>query len=264
MASEAAVPISAERRAGLHVVADAAAELDGWWDLAGQQRKVLAAIASEAGLRTARNRVRHHGLPLAEADDVRQDAWLRAHGTFTRRTDRYPGIDGETEAMRYAARVIDNAARDRARTARRRGGDRQVLFGVPDDRTEDDRAGSVVERLVAHTTGYDEVDASMTAIDLRDHVATLCATEPISCTGCPDTVVRATALHVANSLAVGRFSPADPRDDAATSSLVAEGLRRHDRATPSSDAARRQRSSRCGRCVRELLGAAWRMLAGAR
>ncbi len=230
------------------------------WSLAEQRVAVLGWIASDEGARAARNRARHHQLPSHDADDVRQEAWLRANTTFARRTERYDAIDSADGAVRYAMRVIDNAAGDRARAARRRGTGQHLAL-VTDD---EPRVGALaVESVVGAAPGFAELEASMDALALRDAVAVLCATEELRCTGCPDTVVKATALHVVNRLVAGASGPTDPRDELAAAPLVAEGLRRNDPHRTGSDAARRQRSSRCTRCVKELLARGWTLLVGA-
>ena len=230
------------------------------WSLADQRAAVLGWIASDEGARAARNRTRHHQLPPHDADDVRQEAWLRANTTFVRRTERYDAIDSALGAVRYAMRVIDNAAGDRARAARRRGTGQHLAL-VTDD--EPSVGALAVESVGRAAPGFAELEASMDALALRDAVAVLCATEELRCTGCPDTVVKATALHVVNRLVAGASEPTDPGADLAAAPLVAEGLRRNDPHRTGSDAARRQRASRCTRCVKELLARGWSLLVGA-
>lgn len=180
---------------------------------------------------------RRAGLPPDMADDVRSETWVRVSQALSRRLESFPNMPDPSSAHRYAARACERTAIDLARTTRRRGV--QVSY---DDQIDE-------PALLESINGF------VSAVELDQWRRTVLAISRSgsTCSGCDEEVVVAAALRVLNSLGMG--------DRASMSELLYEALAEvDDRRSDDRSPAARQRKSRCGRCVVELLRATARQL----
>ena len=175
---------------------------------------------------------RRAGLPLDMADDVRSETWVRVSQALSRRFESFPDMPDPSSAHRYAARACERTAIDLARTTRRRG--LQVSF---DEQIDESTILDSINGLV-----------SSVELDLWRRTILAVARSGSRCSGCQDDVVVAAALRVLNSLGMG--------DRGSMGELLYEALAEvDDRRSDDRSPAARQRKSRCGRCVVELLRA---------
>jgi DNA-directed RNA polymerase specialized sigma24 family protein len=228
------------------------------WDL-GRQRDAVLEWLGRNGAEVARAATRRHGLASDLAGDVANDAWIRAHQTFHKRDSPYEGMTDDVAVERYARRVVDNAAIDRARLASNR---REVA--TVDHRDSED-SGPALDDLAAAVDGaFDAVTSTSSMLELRDTVGELALTGGERCPGCHEAIVAATALRVANLLATG----AEVDSDAGAGwldALIYDSLQHTDVETfaevgPRLTDKQRQKKSRCGRCIQELLRRAARLI----
>lgn len=167
------------------------------------------------------------------------EAWIRVDRSLARRSEPYPDLAGEESVRRFAYRVLDNLAIDRARSSARRS---EALVPLVDE-----HQAPVAE------PGFEQVDQRDLLVRLIEHIPDVAAQLP-TCPGCAHDVVVALALDVCQSLLVDREGDFD--------ALVYAGLRRvagePDEDVPATPA-ERQRKARCGRCTRLLLETAFTM-----
>lgn len=172
-----------------------------------------------------------------DPEDLINEAWIRTERAFARRSEPYPDLTDDESIRRFAYRILDNLAIDRARATARRAGALVPLVG--------DQHATVTE------TGFEQVDQQDLLVRLIEQIPEVASQLP-TCPGCAHPVVVALALDVCHSLLVGRDGDFD--------ALVYAGLRRvlgePDDGTPATPA-ERQRKARCGRCTRLLLEAAF-------
>lgn len=175
-------------------------------------------------------------------DDLLNDAWLRLTATFDRRTEPYPDLSDSSSVSRFCLRVIDNLARDRMRSVRRRA---EVAMDESVISTLDGDFSLVEQRVMLH--GLIEVLGRTRADDLE-------------CPGCPREVVVATALEVVHLVLVGHDGESIGRTW--MDRLMHTALDHVINANELSYDARNQRKSRCGRCVESLLSRSYTVLIG--
>ena len=202
-------------------------------DLSAQRSLVLSWLASAEARSTAEALVRRHSDGSFIADDLLHDAWIRLDSVFERRVTAYPHLADSVGIARFCTRVLDNLARDRMRSVRRRREVALVDFDLP--RLEPMVLG-VEERVLLHRL-----------VEVIGRVRV----DDVSCQGCSSEVVVATALEIVHLVLSGDEGAETGRTwmdrlmHAALDRVVGDdGL---------SYEARTQRKSRCGRCVVELL-----------
>lgn len=181
--------------------------------------------------------VRKRRLSDIDPDALVSEAWIRVQAAFSRRTEPYPDLAGEEPVRRFTYRILDNLAIDWARASIRRS---DVLVPL---------AGE--DQISTSEAGFEQIDQHDLIVRLIERIPDVADRLP-TCPGCAHTVVVALALDICQSLLADGDGDFDR--------LVYTGLRRvlgePDDGSPATPA-ERQRKSRCGRCTRLLLEAAF-------
>lgn len=168
----------------------------------------------------------------ASADELISEGWLRLQSVFTRREVPFPDLDTEKNAARFMARVLDNISRDFVRRALRRMETELVdSIGVVPSPTAQVDTRVVLQHLVV-------------AVGRRSRHSD-------ECPDCQRAIVAAGALELLHLVlndhdGVGSSNNVLDR-------LLYEALDRVSGDRSASEAARRQRKARCGRCITALL-----------
>lgn len=214
-------------------------------EITAQQGRLEAWLASDTATSVARRLIIRRRLDCSPGDLI-NDAWIRIRQSFTNRVEPLPDLDDDDSAARYCARVLDNLSRDRLRQgSRRRELSLTTISGDAEPTADADPSTTTETRIL--------VEQLLFAVGRR-------AENGLSCTGCQPAVVAAAALEILHLVLNGD----DTGDRGRTwfDQMLHTALERVDPNTPSTDAARNQRKSRCGRCVSELLTASMRDLMG--
>lgn len=194
-------------------------------------------LMSDGALSHAAAIARKRRLDDVEPEALVNEAWIKAQQAFSRRAEPYPDLDGSEQIRRFTYRVLDNLAIDRARAVTRRSDALIPLVG--------EHQAPVPEE------GFDQVEQHDLITRLIEQIPDVASQLP-TCSGCAHDVVVSLALDICQSVLAGT--------DANFDALVYAGLRRVlgelDDGAPAT-AAERQRKSRCGRCARLLLEAAF-------
>lgn len=206
------------------------------WSIERQRDAMLAWAGSSAGLEAAQRLQRKYGL-VDEPGDLVSTTVEKLSNSLTRRPEPLPGVTSETEAIRYAYRSMSNLAIDAARRRR-----------------QESRALLSVARLAPTQPGTDHTATSQVFIEELFSALHRVTTAGFTCKACNDRVTYAAAtevLHLAllegSDAAVGQSWLDD---------VIYSVVDRYEGGMSGSAAARRQRRSRCRRCVMELLQAA--------
>ena len=201
-------------------------------------------LASDDAHLTASRLLRRRGLN-DDPHDLLHDAWVRISRSFDADRPLLETMDDSRDAARYGARVLDNLARDRVRSRSRR---KEVTLNPAD---LDIRAAAVGNDHESHERVLVE--------QLLNQVALLVGDMP-RCRGCSNDVVAATALTLLHM--VLNDEPGAERGRRWIDQMLNAALERADPQIPTSQSAREQRKSRCGRCVIALITAAMTALEG--
>jgi hypothetical protein len=203
-------------------------------------------LGSHDALATATRLVRRRGLSMSPQELV-NEAYLRMRRSFDHRQRDTPSLTHPGEAARYGARMLDNLTRDLVRARLRRPQMEQFddgELGLPHD---DDELGRVEHRVL--------VEQLLRAVARR-------ASDHIACHGCPSEVVAAAALEVVHLVLIGHDGA--ERGRTWFDQMLNAALERVDPHVATSNAARDQRKSRCGRCAADLLSTSMAELIGDR
>jgi hypothetical protein len=214
-------------------------------EIAAQRTRLEAWLATDAATTAARRLITRRRLDCSP-DDLINDAWIRIRQSFTNRTEPLPDLDDEQAAARYCARVLDNLCRDRLRQgSRRRELSLTTISGEAEPTSDADPSATAETRIL--------VEQLLFAVGRR-------AENGLTCAGCQPAVVAATALEILHLVLNGD----DTGDRGRTwfDQMLHTALERVDPNTATTEAARNQRKSRCGRCVSELLTDSMRDLMG--
>ncbi|MEY2974954.1 MAG: hypothetical protein RIR49_1374 [Actinomycetota bacterium] len=216
-------------------------------DLERQRRLLLDWLGSDDASATAARLLRRRDLDWP-ADDLINDAWIRIVGSLERRSQPLPDLDVPAKAARYAARVLDNLARDRLRErlGRREVSLEQAMLGVAS---------------APSTSGHEDGVTDRVLLEQLLHAVAQRAGDGVRCAGCPGEVVAAAALEVIHMVLLG--DEGGRRGRSWMDRVLRSAIERVDPTHPESPAARDQRVSRCGRCASDLLAAGMSDLMGA-
>ena len=204
------------------------------WDLATQIEAMETWLSGPDGGIAAARLARKYGL----TDDTRDligTALLRIRSLATRRTEPLPSINSQEEAARYAYRSVSNAAID---VARRDTREKKMLVNVsvlaPD-------APSVESQATA------KVFVESMFIKVSELVA-----REVPCHGCQRQIVLAAATEILHLVLIEGESDG-ARGQSWFDDVIYETVDRYAKGMDLLPAARRQRKSRCKRCVMDLL-----------
>ena len=218
--------------------------------VASQRRLLHEWLATDEARRVAQRLVSRRNLGIS-ADDLINEAWIRIERSFSGSSDARPDIADMASAARYCARILDNLARDHTRAASRR---RELPMSTFSQDTITDRSDPESDPAVGRESRI-LVEQLLFAVGRRAEGA-------VTCDGCPPEVVAAAALEILHLVLDGD----DTGDRGRTwfDQILHTALGRVDPLQPTTEAARNQRKSRCGRCVSELLQASMDDLMGGR
>lgn len=201
-------------------------------DLAHQRKLLDHWLQSDEAVRLARRLVTSRRIRRSP-EEVVSEAWLKLDRFLGSRTEPLPDIGDPTSVARFMYRVLDNLTRDMLRAQMRR------------------TDVELVDQLLSPSHS-ERVESKVILEQLIGAIGSLADT-PRPCDGCSPAMVASTALNILHlALSASDAGQLDLDD------LLSEALRRasHDRSlTP---AALRQRKSRCGRCITELLADGFR------
>lgn len=172
--------------------------------------------------------------------ELLNETWVRLTTSLRRRSAGLPEMNGLQDAAKYGFRTMDNLCRDRVRSRQRRS---EIALIVDD---------SVSIPIVQGD--FDSIEQQEFLRRLLHAVSRAISDRP-RCAGCANGVAEAAALQVVHVLLAD--------DDASDSNrpwldqLLYRSLEIVDPdLSDRSPEARRQRKSRCGRCVRDILSQA--------
>ena len=196
-------------------------------------------LQGDDAVRTADRLVRRRQLGR-QGQELLNEAWIRCTEGFARRGEPYPDMVHRSDAIRFAARVIDNLSRDWARGMQVTS----VVDGVELVESDGARTARTEERML--------VEQLLRAVGRR-------AQAGVPCAGCRPEIVAAAALEVLHLVLAGRDGGTEGRTW--FDRVLYEALDRSDAGgAQRTTAARAQFKARCGRCVRSLLETAGRDL----
>lgn len=206
------------------------------WESAEQLEAMLAWLHSEPGRLSARRLVRKYGL-TEDADDLVSMVIEKLSASLARRDMPIHGIANEDQAVRYAYRAMANQAID---LARRRRSESVALVSVA--------------RLAPSLPGTENTATSQVFIEELFVSLHRVVSEGFACPSCREQVTYAAATEVLH-LALLEGSDA-ALGQSWLDDVIYGVVDRYETGMNKSAAARRQRRSRCRRCVMELLQAA--------
>lgn len=197
-----------------------------------QQRALLEAWLQSDDAREYSRSLTRRRPGGASPDELISEAWLRLQRVFDRREVPYPDLSTERNAARFMARLLDNLSRDLMRRALRRN-ETELVDSIA---TEPSPMAHVDTRVV--------LQHLVVAVGRRSRHSD-------DCPDCHQAVVAAAALEVLHLV----LTDHDGVGSGATvlDRLLYEALDRVSGDRSPSDAARRQRKARCGRCITALL-----------
>ena len=206
------------------------------WESAEQLEAMLVWLHSEPGRLSARRLVRKYGL-TEDADDLVSMVIEKLSASLARRDMPIHGIANEDQAVRYAYRAMANQAID---LARRRHSESVALVSVA--------------RLAPSLPGTENTVTSQVFIEELFVSLHRVVSEGFACPSCREQVTYAAATEVLH-LALLEGSDA-ALGQSWLDDVIYGVVDRYETGMNKSAAARRQRRSRCRRCVMELLQAA--------
>jgi hypothetical protein len=206
------------------------------WESAEQLEAMLVWLHSEPGRLSARRLVRKYGL-TEDADDLVSMVIEKLSASLARRDMPIHGIANEDQAVRYAYRAMANQAID---LARRRRSESVALVNV---------ARLAPSLPTTENTATSQVFIEELFVSLHRVVS-----EGFACPSCREQVTYAAATEVLH-LALLEGSDA-ALGQSWLDDVIYGVVDRYETGMNKSAAARRQRRSRCRRCVMELLQAA--------
>jgi hypothetical protein len=194
-------------------------------------QRVLAErwLQSDEAMRIAGRLVRSRRMHRSP-EEIISEAWLRIERHFGNRSRPLSDFGDEVVVSRYMYRVLDNVSRDLIRSDIRKIGARLV-----EDPAVPSHADAVESRVI--------LEHLIWAVGQE-------ATAPRRCDGCSDAIVVSAALTVLHLLLEDQGG--ELRGRATLDRLITDALKfaTHDAL---SEAAIRQRKSRCSDCIVELL-----------
>ena len=207
---------------------------DSPWDLATQIAAMEAWLTGPDGGVAASRLARKYGLS-DDPRDVIGTALLRIRGLATRRTNPLPSVNSPEEAARYAYRTVSNATID---LARRNTREKAMLVNVavlaPD-------APSVESQATAKVF-VESMFAKVSELVARE----------VPCTGCQRQIVLAATTEILHLVLIEGESDG-ARGQSWFDDVIYETVDRYTKGMDLLPAARRQRKSRCKRCVMDLI-----------
>jgi len=206
------------------------------WESAEQLEAMLVWLHSEPGRLSARRLIRKYGL-TEDADDLVSMVIEKLSASLARRDMPIHGIANEDQAVRYAYRAMANQAID---LARRRHSESVALVSVA--------------RLAPSLPGTENTVTSQVFIEELFVSLHRVVSEGFACPSCREQVTYAAATEVLH-LALLEGSDA-ALGQSWLDDVIYGVVDRYETGMNKSAAARRQRRSRCRRCVMELLQAA--------
>jgi len=197
-----------------------------------QQRALLEAWLQSDDARQYSRSLAQRRPGGASPDELISEAWLRLQSVFQRREVPYPDLSTERNAARFMARLLDNLSRDLMRRSLRR------------NETE------LVDSIATTPSPMANVDTRV----ILQHLVVAVGRRSRHSDDCPDchqTVVAAAALEVLHLILTDHDGVGNGTN--VLDRLLYEALDRVSGDRSTSDAARRQRKARCGRCITALL-----------
>jgi hypothetical protein len=204
------------------------------WDLAAQVKAMESWLTGPDGQRAASRLIRKYGLP-DDPRDIASAALLRIRGLVRRRTGPLPSITSPEEAARYAYRAVSNTAIDLARRSTR---EKAMLMNV----SLLSPAAPSVESEATATIFVEAMFAKVSEIVARN----------VSCPGCQQQIVLAATTEILHLVLIEGESDGI-RGQTWFDDVIYETVDRFTQGMAILPAARRQRKSRCKRCVMELI-----------
>ena len=204
------------------------------WDLAAQVAAMEAWLASPDGRIAATRLVRKYGL-VDDPRDLIGTALLRIRGLTTRRTMPLPSVNSPEEAARYVYRTVANSAID---IARRNSREKTMLVNVSVLSPE----SPSVEAEATAKVFVEAMFAKVSEIVSRE----------TSCPGCQQQIVLAATTEVLHLVLIEGDTDG-ARGQSWFDDVIYETVDRYTKGMDLLPAARRQRKSRCKRCVMDLI-----------
>jgi len=204
------------------------------WGLATQAEAMESWLVSSAGQLAAARLVRKYGLP-DDPRDISSTALLRIRGLTSRRNGPLPSINSDEEAARYAYRTVSNVAIDIARRSTR---EKSMLMNV----SLLSPAAPSVESEATAKVFVETMFTKVSEIVARD----------VTCPGCQQQFVLAATTEILLLVLIeGEFE--GTRGQTWFVFVIYETVERFAQGMGILPAARRQRKSRCKRCVMDLI-----------
>ena len=204
------------------------------WGLAAQVEAMESWLTGPDGQRAASRLVRKYGIP-DDPRDVASAALLRIRGLTNRRNTPLPSINSPEDAARYAYRTVSNTAIDIARRSTR---EKSMLMNVlllsP--------AAPSVESEATAKVFVETMFTKVSEIVARD----------VSCPGCQQQIVLAATTEILHLVLIEGESEGT-RGQTWFDDVIYETVDRFTQGMGILPAARRQRKSRCKRCVMDLI-----------
>ncbi len=204
------------------------------WDLATQIQTMEDWVIGTSG-QLAAGRLRRKYRLAVDSQDVTSTALVHIRRLANRRTTPLPAVTNGDEAARYAYRTLANAAIDFARRATR---EQAMLINVS-------RLQPVAPSVESEATAKIFVESMFTKVS--EIVA-----RAIDCPGCQRQIVLAATTEVLHLVLIEGESDG-ARGQTWFDDVIYETVDRYTQGMALLPAARRQRKSRCKRCVMELL-----------
>lgn len=204
------------------------------WDLAAQVAAIETWLASPEGVLAATRLVRKYGLS-DDPRDLTGAALLRIRGLTTRRTMPLPSVNSPEEAARYAYRTVSNATID---LARRNTREKAMLVDISVLSPE----SPSVEAEATAKVFVETMFAKVSEIVTRD----------VPCLGCQRLIVLAATTEILHLVLIESESDG-ARGQSWFDDVIYETVDRYTKGSDLLPAARRQRKSRCKRCVMDLI-----------
>lgn len=204
------------------------------WDLAAQVTAMENWLTSPAGGLAATRLVRKYGL-TEDPRDIVGTALLRIRGLATRRTSTLPSVNSHEEAARYAYRTVSNVTID---LARRNTREKAMLVSV-----------SV---LAPDTPSVESEATAKVFVETMFAKVSEIVSRETSCPGCQQHIVLAATTEILHLVLIEGDADG-ARGQSWFDDVIYETVDRYTRGMDLLPAARRQRKSRCKRCVMDLI-----------
>lgn len=204
--------------------------------LADQTRAIEGWLTSADG-RTAAERLRRKYGLVAESDDIVGTAVLQVANALGRRSDPLPDVNETDSAARYGYRALSNVAIDLARRSRR---EKAMLV-------------SVARIMPTQTSTESEATATVFVEEMFTKVSEIVARD-IDCPGCQRQIVLAATTEILHLVLIeGDGDGEGQRGQSWFDDVIYTTIDRYTKGMTLLPSARRQRKSRCKRCVMNLL-----------